>query len=174
MAMVRRFFSEGYPFPAMRALVTVSTGFSGDPETTIFLVAPIMTYLLDGGVENDVLHGGTGNDQLIANYSNDQLFGDPGLDTFEIHASSLVTTIRDFKPFTVTGVTWSFSKGISYSFDHEKIDLTAFNFDDYSDLMGRSAEVHGDAYLVLDSDSYSYVIIENVSLSDLSAENFLF
>jgi serralysin len=127
--------------------------------------------ILDGGGDNDALHGGSGNDRLIASYGNDQLFGDAGLDTFEIRASSLVTTIRDFEPFTVTGVTWSFAKGISYSFDHEKIDLTAFNFDDYNDLMSRAAEVNGDAYLVLDTDSY--VIIEDVSLSDLSAANFL-
>ena len=108
---------------------------------------------LRGGKGRDTLSGGNGDDRLVGGQDADILNGGDGTDTFVFTGQSGHDTIRDF-----TGI--------------DRISLAAINeITGFNDLMANHAS-EVDAGVLLEWTGS--VLLEDVSLSDLTSEQFLF
>ena len=111
--------------------------------------------LLHGGVGGDDLSGGAGKDTLIGDAGNDTLSGGAGADTFVYSPGGGNDVIEDF------------------AHGEDIIDLTTFTgVTGFADL---TITAHGnDAVIDLSAHGGGAFRLEDVSVSDLDAEDFLF
>ena len=112
---------------------------------------------LQGGTGSEFLYGGTGNDRLIGSGGNDYLSGGAGNDKFVFAAGFGNDTIADFQN----------TEGIQ---DIIQFDRTLFA--DFSAVQSHMAQVGSNAVITLDANNT--IEIQNVTLSELHAGNFLF
>lgn len=119
--------------------------------------------VLKGGNGNDTLNGGNGNDELSGGKKadlldggngDDNLRGQAGTDTFVFADDHGHDVIRDFKRA-------------------ELIDLTGVSaLADFADVEAAAAEQSGN--LLIETGADSSILLRNVALADLDADNFLF
>ena len=107
---------------------------------------------LVGGAGNDSLVGGNGNDNIAGGTGNDTLAGGPGNDIFEFGVGDDVDRISDFD----SGV--------------DRIALSGLA--SFSEVQNASTEVGPDLAIGVTIDDV--LIIENFSLAELDAGDFLF
>ena len=113
--------------------------------------------LLDGGDYNDILNGDHGRDTLEGGRGNDVIRGGLGADIFVLENGHGRDRIADFHSRS----------------DWEKIDLTGLSgFDNFQDV--RDAASQRNAHVVIDTGSDNAIILLNVSLRHLDANDFLF
>ena len=112
---------------------------------------------LQGGTGNEFLYGGSGNDRLIGGGGNDYLAGGSGNDTFVFAAGFGKDTVADFQN----------TDGVQ---DILQFDKTVFA--DFSALQSHMAEVGTSVVITVDANNT--IEIQNVTLSELHAGNFLF
>ncbi|MGL4309260.1 MAG: M10 family metallopeptidase C-terminal domain-containing protein [Paracoccaceae bacterium] len=86
---------------------------------------------LDGGIGSDTLMGGSGQDKLVGGVGSDVLYGQGDGDTFIFGRGCGIDRIADFQ------------NGL----DH--IDLSAFGFGSFEDLLARAWETAGDVFVRL-------------------------
>jgi len=110
-----------------------------------------------GDEGNDTLQGGTGNEWLSGGNGNDRLSGGAGNDTFVFAANFGKDTITDFQN---TGGTQDVIQ-----FDHTV-------FADYSAVQAHMAQSGSSVVITLDANNT--VELQNTSLSQLHASDFLF
>jgi len=123
-------------------------GGDGDDDIKGFAGADILM----GGAGNDVLTGLAGNDTLIGGEGNDTLTGGTGSDLFIFLANSGVDIITDFD-------------GVS-----DKIDLTAYSFTGFNDLL--LGQTFFNTLITLAEDTI--ILLQNVVPSSLDADDFIF
>ncbi|MGY3496334.1 calcium-binding protein [Bradyrhizobium sp. USDA 4502] len=129
-------------------------GGSGDDNLTGGMGAD----LLDGGDGADVLSGGLGTDMLIGGAGNDVLTGGTEADVFVFGAGSGSDTITDFVAGSGT--------------DHDLIRFDRVVFSSYTSVLAAASQVGSDVVIALaGGDS---ITLQNVFLSDLTADNFEF
>lgn len=118
---------------------------------------------LDGGDDNDTMVGWGGNDTLIGGSGNDildggegddELFGGSGADTFVFRSGLGQDLIADFE----TGI--------------DKIEIQGQGPLDFSSLVADAEEHGADTWLHLDDGGT--IVIANIGLIDLSANDFRF
>ncbi|MDE5458607.1 calcium-binding protein [Bradyrhizobium sp. CSA112] len=112
---------------------------------------------LQGGTGNELLYGGSGNDRLIGSGGNDYLAGGSGNDTFVFAAGFGKDTVADFQN----------SDGVQ---DRVQIDKAIFA--DFSALQSHMAEVGTSVVITVDANNT--IEIQNATLSQLHASDFLF
>ena len=111
------------------------------------------TDVVAGGAGDDDI-GGAGNDFLFGDSGDDTITGGEGDDTFVIAAGQTLTTIYDFTD------------------GDDTIDLSNIGITEFSDL---TITADGDdAVIDLSSQGAGTVRLENVAVSDLDADDFVF
>lgn len=111
---------------------------------------------LRGGAGADVLFGGDGNDILIGGAGDDFMLGEADSDVFVFESSSEGNDWID--DFTV---------------GEDKIDLSALlGINSFSDVLNLAQEWGGTTWINFDSNNS--IRLQNVSLSSLSASDFIF
>lgn len=116
---------------------------------------------LYGGAGNDTLYGGKGRDLLMGGENRDLLFGNGGSDKFLFQTGDGIDVIGDFNALD----------------DSEVIILRKVNaITDFNDLMNPAsnhiAQV-GQDVLITDGEGLE-ITLQNVNLSDLDANDFIF
>ena len=112
-----------------------------------------------GGAGDDVLWGSHGDDNISGGSGDDYLHGGQGADVFEFSGESGSDTILDF--------------GVGV--DMIQIASSSTGISDFNDLLSVSRTHEADhSDIVVDLGVDSQVVIRNVDLQDLSADNFLF
>ena len=110
---------------------------------------------LEGGAGHDRLLGEEGNDTLDGGADDDLLWGGSGDDTFRVRAGAWSDTIKDFTD------------------GEDTIDVTAFT--DVTALSGLTIFADGTAAVVdLTSQGGGRLRLDNVAVSDLDADDFVF
>lgn len=104
----------------------------------------------------DVLRGGAGDDTITGGDGNDTLTGGAGNDTFRFTARFDHDTITDFAAGTAIG---------------DVIDFTSL-FADFTAVLVASQQVGGDTVITLDGNNT--LTLQNVAISQLNANDFLF
>jgi len=108
--------------------------------------------VINGGNDNDNIAGGNGADTIIGGNGNDFLVGDAGADTFVFTQGSGFDTIGDF------------GNG------NDRIDLSAFDFDDFGDL--NIVEQNNSVFIFIDENTS--IELANIDDADnLSADDFI-
>jgi Ca2+-binding RTX toxin-like protein len=117
---------------------------------------------LSGGNGNDVMHGGAGNDTLTGGNGDDVLSGDAGDDIMTGgNGSDLFVFHADFGKDTIT--------------DFHTIDRIQFDTDlfaDFSSVLAASQQVGANTVITFDADNT--ITLQNVHLTGLQANDFLF
>ncbi|WP_424986564.1 calcium-binding protein [Microbulbifer sp. S227A] len=114
--------------------------------------------ILIGGIGRDRLFGQNGNDQLDSGKGDDVLHGGAGDDVFVFANKYGNDSVRDFDATN----------------DNEQIDLSAVTrIKTFNDLMNNHISQVG-ANVVIDDTDKTIITLENVSLADLDAADFLF
>ncbi|CAN0547646.1 unnamed protein product, partial [Laminaria digitata] len=108
---------------------------------------------LVGGAGDDVLDGGKHNDTLIGGEGDDTLIGGSGRDTFVFDQNFGDDVIADFEA------------------GRDKIDLSDLGIDGFEALM---LNAHADGENTVIKTDHGSVTLNNVSLDDLSAGDFVF
>ncbi|WP_421738824.1 type I secretion C-terminal target domain-containing protein [Caulobacter sp.] len=124
-----------------------------------FLFGGLGSDRVNGGYGNDIISAGAGNDFLTGDRDDDFLIGGLGADTFQyIDRRFDRDTIADF----------SASEG-------DRIDLSALNIADFSQLQRFITQVGSDAVITLKyfNDAES-ITLQNVKASSLTASSFIF
>jgi hypothetical protein len=112
-----------------------------------------------GGKGNQNLVGTAGADILSGGKGNDKLKGDDGVDTFFFKTGFDRDIIRDFK---------------ANGADKDRLDLSGLkSVTDFNDLMKNHLDVRGDD-IWIDGGRGDVVILQNVKLKHLDADDFLF
>ncbi|SDC88071.1 beta strand repeat-containing protein [Ruegeria marina] len=131
---------------------------------------------LSGNSGNDSLSGDSGNDRLLGGDGNDTLFGGDGDDTLDGNAGDddyFTGTGNDVVIFG-TGEDWVYG----FSLADDRIDLSGTSINNFADLslhisqilLGRRDEVPD----VRITDGPNVLVLENILLSQLTADNFIF
>lgn len=108
---------------------------------------------LQGDAGQDILIGGAGNDKLNGGSGNDSLRGGKGADTFVFEQGGDIDRVRDFTDGS------------------DMIDLQDFNFATAADVLANASQKGNKVVIELnDNDT---IILNNVSLSDLDAGDFI-
>tara|TARA_B100001167_G_C16766955_1_gene304802 strand:+ start:207 stop:1784 length:1578 start_codon:yes stop_codon:yes gene_type:complete len=103
--------------------------------------------------DGQTIVGGDGADVLVGGAGDDVLTGGRAGDTFVIRNGGGTDTITDFKP------QWS-----------DVIKIEGYDFDDINDFASGARQVGNDTIIRLSDDES--LILKNVSLSDLTADDF--
>ena len=112
---------------------------------------------LNGGDHNDVLNGGIGRDTVEGGRGNDVLKGGLGSDIFVFENGHGRDRIADFNARSQ----W------------EKIDLSGVSgFDNFQDVRDAASQRNG--HVTIDTGADSSILVMNVSLRHLDANDFLF
>ena len=112
--------------------------------------------LILGGRHNDQLFGNAGNDVLIGGVGDDVLTGGTGDDSFIFRSGDGVNRIRDF------------------TLDDDLIGLRSVSaISDFDDLLANHVTQSGADLIITDGINLS-ITVENTSLTDVTAEHFLF
>ena len=140
--------------------------------------------LLDGGADGDKLDGGSGNDELLGQAGKDALKGGSGNDTLDGGEGDDV----------LSGGSGQDQFVFSNDFGHDAVtdfgrgDQIVFKdgaFADFDDVRAASKQVGSDVVITLDADhivtlehviavdAHNSIVLEDVQLSRLSAEDFL-
>ena len=115
--------------------------------------------MLRGAAGDDVLKGARGEDHLAGGTGDDILAGGRGSDIFVFNTGGGVDTITDFE---ATGS------------DHDTVDFSALSsIRNWSDLSRHHIEAAG-ADVVIDGCNGDKIILLNVDLADLGADDFIF
>ena len=123
---------------------------------------------LDGGSGDDLLTGGAGNDRLDGGYGNDVMFGEsygsgvgPGNDTFVFHGRAGFDVVMDFH-------------GGAGASDTIELSTLAHGglYEDANDALAALVQAGDSVYLKIDADSG--VTFDNMTVSQFSADDFLF
>lgn len=112
--------------------------------------------VLSGGGDNDRLNGGAGGDRLNGGGGNDKMTGGSGIDHFIFKESFGDDTVGDFKV-----------KGRA----HDVIVFAKSDFDNFADVKAAAKETNQGVLIEHGANS---VLLENVSLSDLTRSHFDF
>ncbi|MAW08315.1 MAG: hypothetical protein CME61_08550 [Halobacteriovoraceae bacterium] len=115
--------------------------------------------LIKGGGGNDEIEAGAGRDKLEGGGGNDVLSGQGGADRFIFKGNFGDDEITDF----------------STAGNKEKIDLRKISeISSFDDLINNHAEENADGDVVISDDDGNTITLIDVSLDDLSANDFLF
>ena len=109
---------------------------------------------LQGGAGDDVLIGHFGDDFLIGGDGYDRLVGGDGADTFHVQGSQGVDVVADFQ------------QGV------DMIDLSFYDIGSFEQVQMREAAAGGVAIDLSDQGGET-VLVRNVEIDDLSAEDFV-
>lgn len=108
---------------------------------------------------NDTLNGGDGKDTLDGGNGNDTLIGGAGNDTFVFKGSWGNDVIEDFET----------------AGRKEKIDLSAIsNIKSFRDLKNNHLETNSDGDVVITDNKGNTITLTDISISDLSGNDFIF
>jgi Ca2+-binding RTX toxin-like protein len=121
--------------------------------TAINLTGNAWAHLIQGNNGANVLTGGSGNDTLYGYGGNDSLFGGAGADKFVFAHGTGQDTVGDF----VSGT--------------DKLDLTAFGFASYQDVINATHDVGGNA--VIDLGNGDQVTLTGVTTAQLHSGDFV-
>jgi Ca2+-binding RTX toxin-like protein len=121
--------------------------------TAIDLTGNAWSHLIQGNNGANVLTGGSGNDTLYGYGGNDSLFGGAGADKFVFAHGTGQDTVGDF----VSGT--------------DKLDLTAFGFASYQDVINATHDVGGNA--VIDLGNGDQVTLTGVTTAQLHSGDFV-
>ncbi|GAB5434733.1 MAG: hypothetical protein EpisKO_41030 [Epibacterium sp.] len=114
---------------------------------------------IKGGGGNDNIDGGTGRDKLDGGGGNDVLTGGGGADRFIFRGNFGDDEITDF----------------STAGSKEKIDLRKISeITSFTDLMNNHATENANGDVVIRDDDDNTITLTDISLADLSANDFLF
>ena len=113
---------------------------------------------LEGGDGDDVLDGGLDNDVLIGGAGNDILTGGAGSDVFVIGVGDGSDTITDFTAGSGS--------------EHDVIRFDRALFPDFASVVAAATQVGNDVVIALGNGDN--LTLQNVKLSDLTADNFEF
>ena len=112
---------------------------------------------VDGGAGNDVMTGGGGRDTLIGGEGNDTMEGNSNADLFTFEDNHGQDVILDF----------------AATVDNEKLEFSALStMNSYAEVMAASVQ-QGD-HVLIDTGNGNSILLENVLLSDLDANDFVF
>lgn len=117
---------------------------------------------LDGGEGNDELYGGNGDDVLVGGQGSDKLYGGAGNDVFK------------FSDLDVTGAV---SNDVIYDFNilDDFIDFSNLSYiSDFGDVIENAVQNGNDVEIFMNAYDDYVVKLENVSLAQLSAGDFIF
>ena len=112
---------------------------------------------MQGGTGSEFQYGGSGNDRLIGGGGNDYLSGGSDNDTFVFAAGFGKDTIADFQNTNAVQDVIQFDKAV---------------FADFSAVQSHMAEVGTSVVITLDGNNT--IEIQNTTLSQLHASDFLF
>jgi Ca2+-binding RTX toxin-like protein len=118
---------------------------------------------IDGGADNDTLHGGTGKDTLLGGSGKDYLSGGEGND--KLTGGSEADTFYFDDGYGVDRIT-DFTNGV------DKIAISVAGFDSLSDIFAH--QVQSGSQLQIDLGGGNYLLIDNYSKSQISADDFIF
>jgi Ca2+-binding RTX toxin-like protein len=107
---------------------------------------------LIGGAGSDHLFGGKGRDLLLGGDGKDELDGNDGNDTFVIRKGTGVDTIEHLQA-------------------GDRIDVRDFNLASFQAVLNAAHQSHDE--VVINLDKGDKLVIEDVKLSDLHAEQFI-
>ena len=111
------------------------------------------------GTVNGVIDGGGGNDRLIGSRQNENFVGGDGQDTFVFGANSGTDFVLDFSTSTVNG--------------SDVLDFSAV-FSDINEILGvGGAATQVGTSTLIDLGNNDSVFLVNVSVNDLTADNFI-
>lgn len=138
--------------------------FGANKEDTIFggdgddrIRAGFQPDYLDGGAGNDDMIGGGGRDTLIGGEGNDTMEGNSNADLFTFEDNHGQDVILDF----------------AATVDNEKLEFSALStMNSYADVM--AASVQQGAHVFIDTGNGNSILLENVLLSDLDVNDFVF
>ena len=115
--------------------------------------------LLFGGNGNDFINGGTNLDTIVGGAGNDVLRGESGGDLFVFANGFGNDIIQDFNPDSILP---------------ERIDLSGVSaITDFNDLFNNHIFASG-ANVVIAVDAANTITLQNVSLNELTTDDFLF
>ena len=155
---------------ALSGTNTIDGGAEGD-----LITGGIGADTLDGGYGNDVLVGDIsqsffGNDVLAGGAGDDMLQGGRGADTFVFQVNDGADTIAqldiDFDDIANTRAV-----GADFQVNVDTLDLTAFGYETAQDALGQFEMIDGHVTFV---DQGTQIVLFDVSLSDLSAQNIIY
>src|SRR5262249_38914533 len=129
------------------------TGGSGNDSITGSTVANV----LDGGAGNDAILAGLGDDTIIGGLGDDILDGGGGNDSFVFNAGFGHDTITAFGD---TGT------------NQDVLDFSTAIFANFAAVQAASHQVGSDVHI--DVNALSSVVLANVSLANLGADDFRF
>jgi VCBS repeat-containing protein len=130
-----------------------ATGGSGNDA----ILGSTAANVLDGGAGNDAIGGGAGNDTIIGGAGNDVMDGGAGDDSFVFNAGFGHDTISAF--------------GDSLS-NQDVIDFSTAIFVNFAAVHAASHQVGADVHI--DVDASNNIVLANVSLASLGADDFRF
>ena len=116
---------------------------------------------LAGAVGHDALIGYAGNDKLVGSSGRDLLLGGPGNDKLEGGEGNDVYLIR-------VGTGLDHIKGFESG---DRIDIRDFGFESFHGVLDAAQETDGG--VLIDFGNHDRLLIQNVSLDDLHAEQFI-
>ncbi|MDA8707977.1 hypothetical protein N9M10_01245 [Hellea sp.] len=114
--------------------------------------------IINGGTNSESIHGGDGDDYISAGTGANNIYGGAGIDTFAVNTrGSNTTTIRDFED------------GL------EVIDLSGIGVSSFDQLVPFLSQVGTSVRLsTVANTSNERLIIDNITLADISAADFIF
>ena len=110
------------------------------------------------GAGDDVIDGAAGDDVLLGGTGDDSLTGGADDDLFVFENGSGDDTVTDFVAGAGTA--------------EDVIDLTAFLFDDFADVIASADDTGGTADVVITLDADDSVTLTGVRIADLDASDF--
>jgi Ca2+-binding RTX toxin-like protein len=139
--------------------------------------------VLNGGDGNDYLHGGSGNDTLDGGKDNDTIIGGDGSDTLNGGRGDDTMTGGNGEDTFVFGDDngWNDDNDVGddvitdFNPDEDKIDVSGtdeWGGEDFEEIR-RDFHQDGDN-LVLEMDDGNTITIENMTIDELSEDNFIF
>ncbi|MCA1370029.1 calcium-binding protein [Bradyrhizobium sp. BRP14] len=157
-----------------------ATGVSG----TRLIFANIETFQVEGGAGDDIIRTLAGDDQLAGNGGNDRLNGGAGNDELWGGAGNdVMTGGAGGDTFLWSSDTFSFS-GVDRitDFDTESGDVLRFighapdttRIGSFADLIAAASETEDGLYIAFNGSDTFGLLLDKVSLSDLSADDIVF
>ncbi|MEC9346811.1 MAG: Ig-like domain-containing protein [Pseudomonadota bacterium] len=136
---------------------TITYTVSDGERNTIGSVNVIIGLDVEGTAGSDLLFGGVGDDTITGNGGNDLITGGAGADRFVFDDVAGTATVTDFDAGAAVG---------------DVLDVSAFGFADFNDIMGSATDDGSDTTITLDGDNT--LVLLGVVTNDLHQNDFAF
>lgn len=125
-----------------------------------------------GGTGDDNIRGGTNSDVLFGDEGNDTIFGDQGNDRIDGGIGNDRLFGGNNNDTFVFSSGYDFDRIFDFQTNRDNIDLTSFALADYDAVVALMDEVAGN--VVIDFGSGDILRINDVTIAELDADNFIF